>query len=140
MTTSNDYNGIMARIKADIKKSADKAIALRATLLEVLPHYKVAFVEISFSGSGDSGSIDDIDVLYLNTSDENTTVIPDGIRQQISEFAYAYLQGTDVDWYNNEGGQGKISLDFRNVPYSFKANIYTNVIEEIDAHSAEEPL
>lgn len=88
-------------------------------------------IEVIFSGGGDSGQIDSVDIrtgreVFNNSNKivawvraekafnratneweegliENTAI---SIGDLIEEFVYADLEHTDVDWYNNEGGQG----------------------------------
>jgi hypothetical protein len=53
--------------------------------------------EARFQGGGDSGALDgDIDI---NGSSED-------MPQLIEDMLYKWLEETDIDWYNNEGGQG----------------------------------
>ena len=81
----------------------------------------------SFQGGGDSGALDGD--IYINGSSEDMPKL-------IEEMLYHWLEETDVDWYNNEGGQGsfifspkysKIYLNLEqnyeesvNVPLDFK--------------------
>lgn len=51
----------------------------------------------SFQGGGDSGSLDGD--IYINGSSEDMPKL-------IEDMLYHWLEETDVDWYNNEGGQG----------------------------------
>lgn len=51
----------------------------------------------SFQGGGDSGALDGD--MYINGSSED-------IPKLIEDMLYHWLEETDVDWYNNEGGQG----------------------------------
>ena len=66
----------------------------------------------SFQGGGDSGALDgDIDI---NGSSED-------IPKLIEEMLYHWLEETDVDWYNNEGGQGSFIFSPKN------SEIYLNL-------------
>jgi hypothetical protein len=53
--------------------------------------------EVRFSGSGDSGALDDF--IYINGAVEK-------IPQLIEDMAYQWLEETNLNWYDNEGGQG----------------------------------
>jgi hypothetical protein len=53
--------------------------------------------EARFNGGGDSGALDDF--MYINGSDKK-------IPELIEDMLYEWLEETDIDWYNNEGGQG----------------------------------
>jgi hypothetical protein len=66
----------------------------------------------SFQGGGDSGALDgDIDI---NGSSEDMPKL-------IEEMLYHWLEETDVDWYNNEGGQGSFIFSPKN------SEIYLNL-------------
>ena len=68
--------------------------------------------EASFQGGGDSGALDgDIDI---NGSSEDMPKL-------IEEMLYHWLEETDVDWYNNEGGQGSFIFNPKN------SEIYLNL-------------
>lgn len=63
-------------------------------------------VDVSFSGSGDEGSIEEI--IF-------TPELPDDTefdRNKFDEILYDYLDPAKVgDWVNNEGGRGEIQID-----------------------------
>jgi len=78
-------------------------------------------IKVSFEGSGDSGSIDDIAIYnegdhhYINnpvSDDFMELKLSDNrsVGQVIEDWAYAVLDRTGVDWYNNEGGEGYINV------------------------------
>lgn len=71
-------------------------------------------IRIEFSGSGDSGGIDSV------------TGIPkkDQLYQQVHDWAEEFTSALDVDWYNNDGGQGYIELDpaKKTVEYQVETN------------------
>ena len=74
----------------------------------------------SFQGGGDSGALDgDIDI---NGSSEDMPKL-------IEEMLYHWLEETDVDWYNNEGGQGsfifspKYSKIYLNLEQNYEENV-----------------
>ena len=53
--------------------------------------------EVKFSGGGDDGSLDSD--MYINGEVKN-------IPSLIKDMLYEWLNETDIDWYNNDGGQG----------------------------------
>lgn len=80
-------------------------------------------VEISFSGSGDSGDIDDIN-FYAKEFDDITKSVQDKFGDKpdelFREFAWTVVnQKVDTvgDWVNNEGGFGTIEIDVENKTY-----------------------
>jgi hypothetical protein len=54
--------------------------------------------ELTFNGGGDSGALDDY--ININGSTEN-------IPKLIEDMSYQWLEETGLDWFNNEGGQGR---------------------------------
>ena len=80
-------------------------------------------VEINFSGSGDSGDIDDI-CFYAKEFDDITKMVEDkyGMKpdELFREFAWTIVnQKVDTvgDWVNNEGGFGTITVDVESKTY-----------------------
>lgn len=95
-------------------------------------HKTLDQVNVVFSGSGDSGVIDEIifrdkkgDEITLNEripiikiqrlydkgqfiTEEIEAIEP--IKDVISDIVYRWLESTNVDWYNNDGGQGEFNL------------------------------
>jgi len=76
--------------------------------------------EARFNGGGDSGALDgDIDI---NGSSED-------MPQLIEDMLYKWLEETDIDWYNNEGGQGsfifspKDSEIYLNLEQNYEENV-----------------
>lgn len=109
----------------------------RENLRRVLPLLQepgIREVIVSFDGSGDSGSIWDVRFEPAWEGEEPIVSIlkvasrqdPDSrrwiespvieevpLKEAISTLAYDYLEETDVDWYNNEGGYGDLTIDVR---------------------------
>jgi hypothetical protein len=99
-------------------------------ILPVLRAHGVESVTVNFEGSGDSGSIEDIGFTpEIDHNDitvrvyqhwrhfdgdqwvsQNTEVdVP--LETAISELTDDYLSETDVDWYNNDGGYGDLTIN-----------------------------
>lgn len=76
-------------------------------------------VRIDFSGGGDEGSIDDINGLDHGTEAYDT----------VQQWAYAFLEGVGVDWYNNEGGFGFIELNKETGKVTYEVNVNTSSSE-----------
>jgi len=77
--------------------------------------------EARFNGGGDSGELDgDMDI---NGSSED-------IPQIIEDMLYKWLEETDVDWYNNEGGQG--SFIFQPAESQIYLNLEQNYEENVN--------
>lgn len=124
---------------------------LLLTLLKVLGGHKAV---VRFSGSGDSGSIDEICLMDRNghninlekstlpwpqsSSEFNQTTqkwerhtkevdmeVAD-ILQDITEQA---LEAQGLDWYNNEGGQGQFEIDLSTDPPNITLEVGINRTE-----------
>jgi hypothetical protein len=131
---------IMAQIKADQLKKADRVKYHTNLLFDTLAQTKVSFIEVSFEGCGDSGQIEavdytdskgkGIDELYLDkvivkgsakTSyhkwDEKkkemvlTEAKEGNVREIIEEICYDKLGASHGGWEINEGSYGTFYFD-----------------------------
>lgn len=86
---------------------------------------------VTYEGSGDSGSIDN--VLYYDKEDDEHYCTQLGITESqhndIQNLAYPMLDGIE-DWYNNEGGYGGITIDLDEFTYDIENNIRITEIEK----------
>ncbi len=80
--------------------------------------------EARFQGGGDSGALDSD--MYINGSSENIPTL-------IEDMLYKWLEETNVDWYNNEGGQGSFIFNPKD------SEIYLN-LEQNYEESVNVPL
>ena len=129
----------------------------RAVFLTTLSTLGVAKLIVNFSGGGDSGDIDSIDAYNadMNTeipltaqipwsSDENYFNMDEGTWEQRTkeevmtlekiarELTVQALEAQGLDWYNNDGGQGTLEIDFATSPPTITLDIginYTSVEE-----------
>lgn len=116
----------------------DQASANRAMMMAALLRCGVATVTVHFDGGGDSGQVEDIEVNWLlNGTDKTLKDVPlEGKLKQamgqswngtawetrwtekegatvhdiVEEVVYAALSATDIDWVNNDGGYGEVSI------------------------------
>ena len=71
----------------------------------------ISQIHILFSGGGDSGQIDDINYIIGGKDFSPTTAgVSNSINNYIEEICYDLLEGIG-DWYNNDGGQGSMTID-----------------------------
>lgn len=121
----------------------------RATLLGTLKLLSAARVVVEFSGSGDSGSIQGVAVLDHNGAGvdltghkldwvttrstykdgkwvETSTPGVEELGTVIEQVAYAAIESTNLDWYNNEGGQGEFTIDLTTSPPTIDLEIGIN--------------
>ena len=83
----------------------------RALTLMNCKELGVVEILIEFSGSGDSGDIDEI---YFKTEDYVDVTASEKAEELIKDFALDIIASkvdTVGDWVNNEGGYGHISID-----------------------------
>jgi hypothetical protein len=96
----------MKQIKNDdeIKLELESAIAILK-----LKDLDIEEIVVEFSGSGDSGDIDEIN---YNTINGNSIDVDDLIHTKIENLAWKILQKIDSvgDWVNNEGGFGTLYI------------------------------
>ena len=79
--------------------------------------------EVGFQGGGDSGSLDGD--MSINGSSEDMPKL-------IEDMLYHWLEETDVDWYNNEGGQGSWEFNSGDKTIFFDFNYNTEEEESVD--------
>lgn len=71
--------------------------------------YDINKIIAEFSGSGDSGEINDY--TYLKNTDQIDIDITEEEQSTIEEFFDSYLSSTNYDWYNDDGGFGDVTLN-----------------------------
>lgn len=97
-------------------------------------------VNIEFSGSGDSGDIDEVHFYTINDLDVTSDVIYEfsnkseiDIDNQIRDFGWEIINNkvdTVGDWVNNEGGFGSIIIDVESQTYDL--NYSQRTTEDFD--------
>ena len=131
---------IMAQIKADQLKKADRLKYHSNLLFDTLAQTKVSFIEVSFEGCGDSGQIEavdytdangkGIDEAYLNKTivkgsektsyhqwDEKKKMLvkteprEGNVREIVEEICYDKLGASHGGWEINEGSYGTFYFD-----------------------------
>jgi len=94
-----------------------------------LKELKVSEIACTYSGSGDSGDIDDIDYYMVRklgrkevdrTSVEVDGKINDFVRNQIDTIISG---GSIEDWWNDEGGQGEMNIEVPSGNYTISNHI-----------------
>ena len=95
----------------------------------------VKSIIVNYSGSGDSGQIDEI--LFQDSEDNETTQeVYSDVRDIIEKRSYDLLNPIE-DWYNNEGGYGQIVIQVPSGEYTIENNIY---ITETETYNHEGQL
>ena len=88
-----------------------------------LADYGITGVKVVYEGSGDSGAIegiwytkescldpDDVDDNVDDWGDEDLASLDQEIYKKLQDFAYHTLLNDIEDWYNNDGGFGRICI------------------------------
>lgn len=93
----------------------------------------VVKIEISYSGSGDSGAIDEIQLLLADGSAHN----PDTKLAEIIDTHVCKNLLDDLDdWYNDDGGGGKLVIETADAAY--KCDHYVNIVsQEFSEHEGK---
>jgi hypothetical protein len=122
-------------------------------LLPVLLNLDIKQVYVNFSGSGDEGYIDHVDLqpapkeLPVVSIQDRTRDYQDGqwvyrefhrelpLDKAIEHIVYGYLESANVDWYNDDGGHGYFSIDFQAGNIEFEVN--QNYTESITQYAGE---
>jgi len=81
---------------------------LRAEILPALRSHRVANVEATYSGYGDSGAIDGTQFRDEAGVRVDRTTLPASVIEQLETCIYEFLPS---GFENNEGGQGTLTLD-----------------------------
>ena len=114
-------------------------------LLFKLADLGVTGIKIFYSGSGDSGDIDDVvytttkeasfdDIMSLrNYGEEDTLYLQnlDGeLRDELIDFANEKILNNLEDWWNNDGGYGVMLIKIPSGQYEISNTIYITDTEE----------
>ena len=115
----------------------------KTTLLTQLNLLGAKKVVVEFQGGGDDGQVDGVYLYDQNNIDIDVpndmiawTALTYGSQQSeqkqtklvdaLEDLCSRALDNTGLDWYNNEGGQGHLAIDFREQPPSIKLNVGIN--------------
>jgi hypothetical protein len=104
----------------DQNEDKNKKNLERALTLMNCKHLGIVQISIEFSGSGDSGDIDDIYFRIEKNSYEYINMPDEKAEDLIRDFAWDIIESkvnTVGDWVNNEGGYGTITIDVENNTY-----------------------
>lgn len=115
----------------------------KTTLLTQLNLLGAREVRVEFQGGGDDGQVDGV---YIFDQNNNFIDVPDDMiawttltygGQQaeskptklvdvLEDLCSRALDNTGLDWYNNDGGQGNLTINFRDTPPSINLNVGIN--------------
>lgn len=148
----------------DLKQSTGAVLPIQDAIymenlrrvLPVLRDNAIERVIVSFNGEGDSGSIEDITyeprdneeavkalpVEHISTSSffddgqwrRHATPERSTLNEAIDALTYDYLEETNVDWYNNDGGYGELVIDVQAGTVSLEVQVrFTDTTTEYSA-------
>ena len=80
---------------------------------------------IRYDGAGDSGSIDEIELI----GNDNRDLEGDEFNI-IAEAFDAFFMKSTGDWYNNDGGYGTVSIDLENGQFDIETNIRSTYTQD----------
>jgi hypothetical protein len=115
----------------------------KTTLLTQLNLLGAKRAVVEFQGGGDDGQVEGV---YLYDHNDNDIDIPNDmiawttltygnqeseqkqtkLVDALEDLCSRALDNTGLDWYNNEGGQGNLTIDFKENPPSIKLNVGIN--------------
>jgi len=94
------------RMAEEERPSIPQQIAtFKKTIIPKLTELGVTRLTVNYSGSGDEGSIDGVDV------EPEGLALPDELEEQISDLADEFLYSEHGSWGDGDGGTGTIVID-----------------------------
>jgi hypothetical protein len=94
---------------------------LRSEILPAFRQHRVATVEATYSGYGDSGAIDSVQYRDVAGERVDRTTISQPLVEQLENCVYAFLpSGFEI----NDGGQGTVLIDTRTAKVTIKHQEY----------------
>ena len=129
---------------ADFTKQNNMTENEMTGLLLKLADLGVTGIKIFYSGSGDSGDIDDVvytttkdvtfyDIMNLTSHGEDVlylTNLDHDLKEEISDFADQKILNDIEDWWNNDGGYGTMLIKIPSGNYEINNIIYITDTED----------
>ena len=129
---------------ADFTKQNNMTENEMTSLLLKLADLGVTGIKIFYSGSGDSGDIDDVvytrtkeasfdDINTLSSYGESSLYLKElnyDLKDEISDFASEKILNNLEDWWNNDGGYGTMLIKIPSGKYEINNMIYTTDTED----------
>jgi hypothetical protein len=89
----------------DSERAPQHIATFKKSIIPRLNELGVTKLTVNYSGSGDEGAVDGIDV------EPEGLMIPDELRKQISDLADEFLYAERGTWEDGDGGTGTIVID-----------------------------
>ncbi len=136
----------MPTFLADFTKQNNMTENEMTGLLLKLADLGVTGVKIFYSGSGDSGDIDDVvytttkeaafnNIMNLSNYGEGILYLADldgELRDDLIDFANEKILNNLEDWWNNDGGYGAMIIKIPSGQYEIHNTIYVTDTEEFE--------
>ena len=111
-----------------------------SALISRLRDEGVTSVYINYDGSGDSGSISDIDFEPFRYGTDEYVKVNEMFSGELEDFGYHILNNHyDWDWYNNDGGYGNVCINVEDSMVSVNGYVRTTdeAYESIDIQTLD---
>ena len=94
-----------------------------AAFVSSLKNMGITELVAEYDGSGDSGSIETV---YGEDNDGNVIHLDIGVESKAEEMLYEVLTDNYIyDWYNNEGGYGRVTINLDDKTWRVDGHIRT---------------
>lgn len=94
-----------------------------AAFVSSLKNMGITELVAEYDGSGDSGSIETI---YCEDEDGNIISVESDVESKVEEMLYEVLSDNYIyDWYNNEGGYGRVTINLDDKTWRVDGHIRT---------------
>ena len=98
-------------------------------LFMALKEHGATHIKITFYGGGDSGACEEAHALPEHEDDNHYPDITDTI-DELGTLVNPYI--TEYDWWNNEGGQGDITINLDDLSYQVNYEIAGEDVADYD--------
>ena len=100
-------DGWLANYKKEQESKESGLQGQLKAIISGMKELKAQMCEVRFDGCGDSGMVEEI----IFTGAKGIKLKADETLSDLAErFCYDYLDSKGIDWYNNEGGYGNLSI------------------------------
>jgi hypothetical protein len=153
-----DMSEVMKTLETEQGIAKAKAAATKLLIRDAMKEAGVSLIEVTFDGSGDSGQVEDVVAqtgvgVQAPDSWEKATVyaphtswervegeegrpamrqvehLTTPLREAVEDFTYTALEGLGVDWYNNDGGFGTLTLTLVDGELELELDVSTRFAE-----------
>jgi hypothetical protein len=106
MSTSEDWR---VKMRREEQERAARGKEYLTGLVPILCEAGAAKLVISYNGENDDGTIESVDI-YAKEGDEQSVTVAGLDENNIGEAAIDVLGGLGIDWYNDNGAYGCVTV------------------------------